>query len=419
MPPAVRSVAPARIPVALGSRRARTTLDAVGAALIALYLGVFAVRNVSIQGDFRTYLVATKASMLGLDPYRHEVLTSLAGRPIVPFVYPPVALVAFMPLTRLEPAAAAAVWIGAKLVLVAALVLVWLRGFAPAAGLLPLALVTVFGWNQALLWDLRAGNIAVIECALLWSAFACFVNGRRNAFAALVVACACFKLLPAVFLLLLLVPVGGAVPSPRRCLVALAALGVVVAGPLWVGPASHWQRFVDVVPDAGTLGDANPGTLALATVLAQTAGLTGSVGRACATSAWAGFALALLAVSAPFVRRAWQRGDPQACVVAAVFLFVLLEPRPMAYGFLLLVPAPLIAAPRSFRGPVGRLLLALAISAQGLSRAVNVQSSSILYLYAPSLLALCLWLLILESEWRDSKSPVSLAGSDVRPALAA
>src|SRR5262245_8958528 len=105
----------------------RVTLDATGVSLIALYLGVFASRNVTIQGDFRTYLLAARAAVAGLDPYRPEDLAALAGRGTVPFVYPPITLLAFVPLAKLSFGAAAALWMGLKISLLAGLIGMWLK----------------------------------------------------------------------------------------------------------------------------------------------------------------------------------------------------------------------------------------------------------------------------------------------------
>jgi hypothetical protein len=397
----------------------RTALDVLGVGLIVLYLGVFVVRNVSIQGDFRTYLAAARAPQMGLDPYEPRTLASIAGRPMDPFVYPPLVLAAFRPLATVHPSVAAALWIGLKIALLAGLMFVWLRWFVPGVGLLPLALIAVFGWNEAALWDLRTGNVALLECGLLWTAFACFVAGRRAAFTGLVVAGACFKLLPALFLLLLLVPTQGKAPSPRHLLAGLVLLAVLVWGPTVIGPASHWERFFRHIPDARTLGESNPGALGFATVLAAAARITQPGASWAATSAWLAYALALLAASIPFLRKVWRERDPRIWVMTAVFLFVLLEPRPMAYGFVLMAPAPLFFAPKVFRRPAGELLLALAVSAQGLFRAANQHSDSLLYTYSPALLTPLVWFLILESESRDPNPRGAALTSDRREALAA
>ena len=402
-----------------GRDRVRLALDAAGVALITLYVCVFALRNVSLQADLRTYLAAAEAASAGRDPYRLDVLASVAGRTLPPFLYPPVALALFLPLSRLDLPTAAALWIGIKILLVAGLVALWRRWFVPGASLLPLCLVAVFGWNQSGLWDLRNGNIAWIECALLWTAFTCFATGRRTAFAALVVACACIKITPAVFLLLLLVPVERARPEPGRFLAAVAAVVTLVAGPMLVEPVSHWQRFFVGIPDTTSLGDGNPGALGLVAALARIAGLSALDAARWAPWAWSAHALLVLAVSAPFLRRAWRARDARTWVVAAAFLFVLLHPRPMAYGFVLLAPAPFFFPSRLFGGRVGQLLLALGLSAQGLLRAAGHQSSALFYVYSPALLALLLWLLILESGSGDTRRPDEAAGvaRSLRPDL--
>ena len=412
---AVRSWEPPRLAVARTEKaapratwmeRARAGLEVAGLALLALYLFTFVARNVSSQGDLRTYLLAARAALAGLDPYRPEQLSALAGRVVVPFVYPPIALLPFLAFASVTRATVAALWIGAKLALLIGLVIAWRRWLSPRDAWLPLALVAVFGWNQAALWDLRTGNVALFECALLWSAFGCFAAGRRTAFAALVVAAACFKLTPAAFLLLLLVPTGEERPRPLRLIGWLALLGALVWAPTLIGPAARWDGFLTHLPAANTLGESNPSMFGLLTVLSEDAGVAEPQATRLAAVLWALYALALIALSVPFLRRAWRGRDARHWVMGAVFLYVLLAPRPMAYGFLLLVPAPLFFAPPPFDRPAGRWLLALALSVQGLTRAANHPGNSVLYHYAPALLALCVWLLVTrDREPRSGPAP--------------
>jgi len=178
---------------------------------------------------------------------------------------------------------------------------------------------------------------------------------------------------------------------------ALAALGTFVFGPLAIGPAARWEGFLRNLPAALTLGDANPSGLGLALVLAQHLAGPGRGTSVLAHAAWAAYAVALLGISIPFLRRAWRTRDPRLWVTGAAFLYLLLAPRPMAYGFVLLGPAPLFLAPRPFDKRRGRLLLSLALSAQGLTRATGHHSDTLEFLYAPFLLTLCLWLLIARS----------------------
>jgi hypothetical protein len=225
------------------------------------------MRAAPLQWDLRTYLAATRATLAGINPYRVENLADFAGRGVLPFVYPLPALVFFLPLIPLATAPAA--FIGVKLALLAGLVAGWAKALRPVRAVLPLALLAVFGWNGAALWDLRAGNVAIVECGLLWGAFACFVAGRRAAFAALVVMAATFKVFPLAFLLLLLVPAGGSGPRPWLLAGSLAAFVAAVVAPMRIGPAAGWEPFFAHVPMVNTIGEANPSAIGFATLALQ------------------------------------------------------------------------------------------------------------------------------------------------------
>jgi hypothetical protein len=378
--------------------RWRAALDLIGLALLALYLVGFAPRNATLQWDGRTYLHAARAALAGLDPYRLADLEKIAGyhRVSLPFLYPPVALLPFLPLARLETASALALWLGFKLALFAALVVLWKR-LAMKVEWLPLGLVAVFGSNGSALWDLRAGNVGILEAALVWSGLAALIAGRRVWFASLIVAAACFKLVPSVYLLLLLVPLRGARPGPKTMLVSLAALALLVWGPFAFPPASHWSGFLGNVGEGVPLGDANPSLLAMTLNFARAASPDARFSMALALAAWLSILALTLWASARWLGQAWREGDARRWAFAAVWLATLFAPRPMAYGFVAFAPAPLFLAPPRFANPPGRLLLALAIAAQGLSRAASIESDSVLLRYAPSLLALGFWLLVVRA----------------------
>ncbi len=377
------------------SDRTRDVLDLLATALLALYVATFAVRNVALQWDFRAYLAAARAAAAGLDPYVHGNLVAASGRlSPLPFLYPPVALLPFLVLAALPVGAAAACWIGLKVVLLVALVALWWRVFLPGTAVLPLALAAVLGWNAAALYDLRTGNVALLECALVWAGFACFVAGRRGWFATFVVIAACFKLVPAAWLLLLLVPAGRLRPEPRVFALAVLALVVLVCGPLVLGPAAHWNGFLRGIPPADDLGDSNPSALGLAGVITRTAHLPAPAAHV----VWIGFVIALALASLRFLRDAWRRADPARWVMASVFLVVLMEPRPMAYGYACLAPAPLWFAPRPFGSRIGRLGLALLLSVQGIARAFDQQPAGTVVAYAPFLLTLGVWLLVITQD---------------------
>ncbi len=374
--------------------RARLAADFVGVALIALYVGMFAIRNTLMQGDLRTYLAAARAALQGIDPYPPEHLTTLARRATLPFVYPPITLPAFFPLLALPHRLVLTLWMGANVALLAGLVVAWRRWPFAHIGLLPLALVAVFGWNSSALSGLRSGNIALFEAAVLWAALMAYARGRRILFAVLIVAAACFKVMPAAFLLLLLVPTQRDLPRPGVLMASLVALAGLIMAPVALGPASRWEFFMRHLPRAETMGFSNPGALGFTTALAQSCGLSDAYSRSVGLGAWLALVVMLIAISIPFLRGTLRSRGGGPLPMAALFLIILLGPRPMAYGFVLLTPAALFFSPKPFAGSTGALILTLALSAEGLTAALKHGSDSVVYVYAPFLLALCLWLLI-------------------------
>jgi hypothetical protein len=393
-----------------------TALEWLGVALLALYFADFAARRVASQGDLKTYLFAGRAALQGLDPYRPGALSALAGHSVLPFVYPPLMLVPCTAAAMLPPQLVAVTWLGARLALLAMLVLAWRRWLPAGASLLALALVATFGWNGSAQWDLTTGNVAIVECALIWSAFAAFARGRHAMFATLVVAAACAKLVPAALLALLLVPTARAAASPRRFAAALGALAVLVLAPVFVGPAAHDTRFWSVIPDAADMGRANPSALALAAWACRLAGLAAPLAGRVTVALGALYAAGLLAFSAPVLREAYRRRDARHWVMTAAFLYVLLAPRPMAYGFVVLTPAPFYFLPRPFHRPGGALLLALLLSVQGLAHLTSIGTGSPLVTFAPLLLTLCVWALVVREHSEAALRPA--ADSVTGPALA-
>jgi hypothetical protein len=99
--------------------------------------------------------------------------------------------------------------------------------------------------------------------------------------------------------------------------------------------------------------------------------------------------------------------------MVAVLLHTLLTPRLMAYGFVVLAPAPLFLAPRTLQNPVGRWIVTLLFAAQGLFRAANYQQSSVAAVYAPFLLTLLFWL------WIANEAPAPASATAETQALAA
>ena len=362
--------------------------DLAGLAFVAAYVLRIALRGARLQWDFRVYYEAARAALAGLDPYRVENLVSVSGRPAnLRFLYPPIALTPFLGFAVLPEPVALALWMACKVLLLAGLVVLWKRVFVPEAGWFATALVAVFAANASALWDLRTGNVALVEAALIWGGLAAFVAGRRGWFAALVVLAATFKLAPAAFLLLLLVPTRGARARPDLLGVALALLLALVLGPLVAGPTAHWRGFLAGLSGGGfPLSGANP------SVFAWLVERAGSV-SAFALGGWLAWLLALGLLSAGALRALWRAGDARAWSIAAVALYLLAHPRPMAYGWVLGGGALLALIRAAVPGAFARAGLVLLACGQGLLWAFQMGWDSPLVSYAPVEFAALLWFL--------------------------
>jgi len=141
-------------------------------AVVVLRVAVLATR---LQWDFRVYHAAARAALAGLDPYSLAALGAAAGRPIqLPFLYPPSGLVVFLPFAGLSFATAAAIWVGLKVLVLGGLVDLVRRTWLPGVDRVWIALVVVFGGAASAPIDLRSGNVALFETALLAAGPAAF-----------------------------------------------------------------------------------------------------------------------------------------------------------------------------------------------------------------------------------------------------
>ena len=366
----------------------RFGLDVLAALAVLGVLVRAAVRSAHLQWDFRVYLEAAHAARAGLDPYVLENLHAVSGKPaLLPFLYPPAALLPFLALSTLPESAALALWAGFKVALASFLVVLWKRVFLPGAPWSVLALVAVFGANAAALWDVRSGNVGLVEAALVWAGLAGFVRGRPTLFATLVVLAATFKLAPAAFLLLLLVPVDGGRPRPGLFALALAAVVAIAFLPVHVGPAAHWHNVLHVVPGALPAGEANPSVLAFLAERLRAPG--GPALSPLALALWAGYAIALLAVSARGLRSL----DACGLALASVGLFLLLSPRPMAYGWVIGGGTLVALVRRAVPGEPARAALTVLVVFQGALWAAWNPLSGALAAQLPWVVLLLLWLL--------------------------
>lgn len=354
-------------PVTLPPRVARA-LELTGLGLALWMIVRYMAPRAGYAWDFDTFYYAAAALRQGLDPYRLESLAAVAGKAVpLPFLYPPASLLVFAPLAALPLATATVAWLTLKVALAAALGMVWRRAFLGRTRLVTLILVALFGFNAALIMDLRSGNIAVLEALALWAAFACYARDRRWAFALLVAVASSLKLLPIAFLALLLVPSRQARPAPAILVAGLAVFGAIVLLPAAWGASWPGVLFAGT-PAVRPHGEFNPSALGLFDTLLggpprATTGLADP-----ALLLWIAGALTVLIVSRDLLRRAWRRQEATEWVLLACLLFALLSPRMMAYSYVLMIAPALMVIERRFPRRRDRAIAVAVLIAQGVVR---------------------------------------------------
>jgi len=337
----------------------------MGFALALALAGVAAVYvalGASHPWDFQTYYYAAQAVRAGLNPYDLSSLSILAGRPIeLPFVYPPVSLLPFLALSFLPLAAASLVWLGLQVCL-----LLWFLGMLrkdfisdiPGWALLGVGL---FGFNAAALWDLRTGNVALVEVALLWTGFLSYVRGKTVCSARRIAGASVFKITPVAFLGLLLV---GPAPAKKKALAIVVGVGLLAALLLISWPLTvEWVRALPrYLALERPTGEINPSALGFLD------GILGDRYRAWALPLFGLYACVIALAATPAIRRLSKNGSPEEWVMVAITLWALLSPRVMIYSYVLMVVPALFVVRYAISIPWARAVGYALLMAQGLVR---------------------------------------------------
>lgn len=141
------------------------------------------------QWDFHTYHYASAAQAAGLDAYDPASISQVSNKRWTPaFLYPPLTLHLFSVLRLLDYPVAARVWLLLKRALSGVMVLQWHRLFTRLAPPVVCAVFLCFALGATFAWDLKAGNISIVEQFLLCTAFGCLLRDRPRAFCALLLA---------------------------------------------------------------------------------------------------------------------------------------------------------------------------------------------------------------------------------------
>lgn len=159
------------------------------------------------QMDLGSYYYGIKAQVSHLNPYSTDDLVVIAGKSLENpsrFVYTPISLYAFYPFQFMDYQTALNWFLGLKSICLLALLILWFKSFIPQKNYFIVLLILFFAFRSTLSTDIYGGNISIFEQLVLWLAFGCFLKKKFHGFAWLVLIVSCFKIMPILFLGLLL-----------------------------------------------------------------------------------------------------------------------------------------------------------------------------------------------------------------------
>jgi len=387
------------------------------------------------QGDLQAYYFAGKAFGAGLDPYDLGVLSQLAQMPLRHgFVYPPVTLPIFRALAELPYDAVYRGFLLAKVALLCGLMYLWVKVFVKRqTGVFLLFAAVAF--NAAVYVDLRVGNIAVFEQALIWTGFYFLLKKQPALFSLFILVASSFKITPILLLGFLFLS-----KAKRRYgyLVSGIALFLALHLSAYLASPALTQGFMTASGALSDRGVVNPSTTALirdasAVIARYVVGPIPSVGL---TLAYLSISLAvvLMTLKAMGMLMDTQAGQRELqAILIACLAYGLVVPRFKTYSYMfVLVPCYYIVTEAgrrlSARHGANRLLLyapllaVTAISSAYLAaHGPTLVEGSVLG-YAPLAALFVAWIMFLSGiglsrpGWLLKQGREEIRGTDVRPA---
>ena len=235
-------------------------------SLFVLGLGILSKAIMGIddghQHDFVSYYYGAKALLLGLNGYDAHTVSALSGQTHqshLRFVYPPQMAWLFAPLTFFSFTHARLLFLGIKLVAGVSLIWLFLKYFVQKDKWVVFAIIALFAFRGPFTSDILAGNIATFESLFLWGGFLYILQKRGYLGVTLIAIAGSFKLLPLVFLGLILLT---SIPHKWRIFGTGVGIAMAIQGLGFIVMPKAYHTFLTSPNPLDSSGYVNPSILA-------------------------------------------------------------------------------------------------------------------------------------------------------------
>ena len=155
--------------------------------------------------DFRTHREAGKILASGANPYDADILFPKARTRFL-YTYPPATLFFYRLFAIPDYETAYHIFLIGKFLLFIGLVYFWQKKFLKQTTDNLFYVFCLLAFNSTVFLDMIAGNINLLQQALLWLGFGFYTQGRYKLFCLFILLAASFKMTPIFFLILMLLP---------------------------------------------------------------------------------------------------------------------------------------------------------------------------------------------------------------------
>jgi hypothetical protein len=184
----------------------------VGIVITILLVGYFITLVLHVSAhhdqylwDFRSHRASGKIMASGLNPYDTDTLSPQTRTKFL-YTYPPATLFFYRLLALPDFKTAAHIFLIGKFILLIGLVYFWKREFLKEDGSPLFYVFCLLAFNSTMFLDMIAGNINLVQQAMLWLGFSFYIKARYKLFCLFILIAASFKMTPIFFLILMLLP---------------------------------------------------------------------------------------------------------------------------------------------------------------------------------------------------------------------
>lgn len=343
--------------------------------------------------DFRTHREAGKILAAGENPYDAEILFPRARTRFL-YTYPPATLFFYRLFAVPDYQTAFHIFLIGKFLLLIGLVYFWQRNFLNENGGSLFYVFCLLAFNSTVFLDMIAGNINLVQQAMLWLGFSFYLRGRYTLFCLFTLIAASFKMTPIFFLILMLLP------DDNNKYKYFFGAGAVFLAYLLVQYLIVPDLFTGFIKNAlivvGEKGGVAPSTNKLiAAFIEGIANMSGSAPpQALATGLFLTAAAGVVLFSYKACMRLKQLAMSNRAILEVFMVslvYGLIHPRFKDYGYiLLLVPSYYIIKNTRYT-KIAPFLFILFIMSNRLMLPIAAPLYDVIWTYYPLLVAYCVW----------------------------